>query len=232
MTDAFDEVEEGLRREKATELWNKLWPWLAVAIGAVIVAVSGWEVYKWQRNTAIEKDATVFATGLDALTANKPADAEKAFAQLAGGTGGYAVLAGSMLADPAVNPDRAKAAAALQTAATKDKGLLGRLQLLKLAYLKADTDNLADLTKRVQPLVDGGGAQSALARELLAAKALAGGDVERARRDFQQLQLDLDAPQALKQRVGQALLALPPKKGDAVPAAPLAAPPQTPAKPK
>lgn len=238
MTDAFEEVEESLRREKATQLWNRLWPWLATAVVALLVGVGGWEAWKWQRGLGIEKDANIFGAGMDALQANNFDAAKKSFAELGSKQGGFAVLADNMLAGIAaeVNKDNKAAGDALAAAAARDKGLAGRIATLKLAYLKADTDDLATLTKLVQPVVDGGGAESALARELLAAKALAGGDVERARRDFQQLQLDLDAPQEMKRRVSQILVALPAKPAaapaTATPApAPATAPTTTDTKP-
>jgi hypothetical protein len=125
---------------------------------------------------------------------------------------------------------------ALNAAAAKDKGLMGSLATLKLAYAKADKSSLADVEKIVQPVIAKGGYAGALARELVAAKVLESGDIERARTEYQALSLEIEAPQAMKQRADQALQTLPPPGTPAPAAAPAAAtpapttpPPATPA---
>lgn len=238
MTDAFEEVEEGLRRDKATELWNKIFPWLIAAFVLLLAAVGVWEFMKWQRSQEIEKAGAAYATAVAAIDADNLPAAKTALEPVAAGTGGYAALSNHILAaiEAQTTGDPAAAAPYLEKAAAAEGGLMGDLATLKLAYARADTVDLAALTALVQPLVDKGGQASALARELLAAKKLAGGDIEGARRDFQTLQLDLDAPQAMKQRVQQILFALPPAKAAAAtpapattPAAPAAPAPAAPA---
>ena len=105
---------------------------------------------------------------------------------------------------------------------------MGDLATLKLAYAMADTAELAQLEATVKPLIDKGGHAGALAREVVAAKALATGNIERARTEYQALSFELDAPQNLKLRASQALGTLPKA---AAPAAPAAAAPATPATP-
>ena len=78
-----------------------------------------------------------------------------------------------------------------------------------LGYLKADTSTLPELEATLKPLVDKEGQVALLAKELIAAKALAVGDVDRARDIFETLSVDLNAPQAMRQRVTQVLATLP-----------------------
>jgi hypothetical protein len=120
--------------------------------------------------------------------------------------------------------DTAAVAKAFAAAAEADKGVLGDIATLKLAYAKADTADLAEIETILAPLIARGGQAGALARELVAAKALASGDVERARTEYQALAFEIDAPQQMQLRVTQTLATLPPK-----PAAPAATPASTPA---
>ena len=102
---------------------------------------------------------------------------------------------------------------------------------------KADAATLADLEKDLKPLLDRKGQASALARELIALKSLAEGNIERARADLEALSLDLEAPQGVQARVQQALSTLPARTVnlDAIPkpapAAPAAAPALAPTQP-
>jgi hypothetical protein len=209
--DVFQEVEESLRQDKASALWKKYGGYAIGAVVAVILGVGAWEVYSWQRGQAIEADAAAYATAIRALEAGDLAAAQAGLSSLAEDDDGFAVLANHMLADVErqLSADEAAVGARLKAASEADDGPMGRIALLKLAYMQADSADLAALGTLVQPLVDAGGNESALARELLAAKKLAVGQTEAARADYQALSLDLDAPEGLKRRVQQVLGTLP-----------------------
>jgi hypothetical protein len=219
VTDVFEEVEESLRQDKALQVWKKAWPLLLGAALAVVGAVGVIEYMQWQKDQAQQKSGAVFAKGMDALEKKDFAGAKAAFAELGAGKDGFAVLANHALAgvEKELSDDPAAIGADLAAAAAADKGVLSDIAVLKIAYLKADAVDLAELTRIVDPLLKKGGTLGAMSRELLASKKLAGGDVEGARRDFQALALDLDAPQQMKQRVQQTLFTLP-KAAAATPA--------------
>lgn len=232
MTDAFEEVEESLRQDKASHLWRTYAPWLAGAAVALILAVAVYQGVKLLGDQSVEKDAKAFSRVMEDLDKKDIADARTDLNKLAASKTGFASLADHLLAGIDEN-DPKQQAAHLQAAIDRKDGLLSDLALIKLAYVKADTDSLAELEALVAPLVKEGGPMAALARELVAAKAAATGDVERARREYQALTLDLDAPQGLQLRVNQALSLLPPAPRPAAatstPAAKPAAPTPTPA---
>jgi hypothetical protein len=122
----------------------------------------------------------------------------------------------------------------LRAAAERNDGLVGDIATLKLAYAVADTAEMAQLEAAVKPLIDKGGYAGALAREVVAAKALATGDVERARAEYTALSFELEAPENLKLRASQALGTLPKAAPAATPApatsaTPAATPPAQPA---
>ncbi len=211
MSDDFiNEVNEGLARDQWSARWKAAQPWIFGGIAAIIAGVGGYEAWKWYRSQSVESEAVKYHAAVTALEQGKPADAIPVLKDLASSKGGFSVLAGNLLgeAEKANGAEPAAIAAAFDTVSSRE-GVFGDLAALKAAYALADTATLADLDARLKPLVDRGGGAGALARELLAAKALASGEIERARGDYQALSLDLDAPQQLQNRARQALLTLP-----------------------
>ena len=231
MTDIFEEVNESLRQDTFAEWWKKYRVWVFVVIAAAIGGVGIWELLKYQRASDIDRQARVYDTATAALENGDLAAAKTSFAQLAPEKSGFGALANLMLAsiekDQSNDPNLM--APHLRAAAERDDGLVGDMATLKLAYAMADTAELAQLEAAVKPLVDKGGYAGALAREVIAAKALATGDIERARTEYQALSFELDAPQNLKLRASQALGTLPKAATPAAPAAPVSETPAAPA---
>ncbi len=214
MADIFSEVEEGLRQDRASALWKKYGPIVIGAAVLLVAAVAVWEYMRWSRAEAIEASATEYSTAMDLLESDDTEAAEQAFGNIAAGDGGFAALAAHMAASAAeASGDTESAIEHFETAAAKTDNIYADLAVLKGAYLQADTVGLAELEAIVAPILTGSGPTDALARELIAAKALAEGDIERARRDYQTLSLRLDDGSrlpAFQQRVQRALMVLPP----------------------
>ena len=214
-------------------------PRLSLLIGGVGV----YEFWRWQRATARSTThAKVFDTAMTALDNKDLPAAKSAFAQLGEGKGGFAALANHMLAG--VEKDLTNDKAAIEQASRRSQpparqGRDGRSRDAE-ACLRQGRHGRPRWSSKPSstPLVDKGGQAGALARELVAAKVLAAGDVERARAEYQALSLEIDAPQQMQaQRVSQALATLPPKSAATAPAAPAPAahrrqpPAQPPAQP-
>lgn len=216
MTDIFEEVDQSLR-EDTFATWWKRWQWVIYGlVAAAIIGVAGLEIYRGIRADEINKAAVIYDAGFTAQENKDLTAARASFAQLENDKTGFKALAGHMLAgvERDLTNDTAAVEAHLAAAAAADKGVMGDLAILKLAYLKADTGTLAELETVLKPLLDRPGQTSAMARELIGAKALAEGDVERARSEFEALSLDLEAPQGVQRRVQQALSTLPARKID------------------
>ncbi len=237
MTDIFEEVNESLRQDKVSEWWKK---YRVIVIAVVVIAIAAVgivEFLRYQRASDIDRQARIFDTASGALQSGDAAAAKAALTPLSQEKGGFGVLANLALAtieleqsnDPKLMEPH------LRAAAERDKGLMGDMARLKLAYAIADTADLPQLEAAVKPLIDKGGHVGALAREVVAAKALAAGDIERARAEYTALSYELDAPQNLKLRASQALGTLPKATtpaatpAPATPATPAATPPAQPA---
>ena len=233
MTDVFEEVDQSLRQDAAQKLWKQTWPFLAAAFVLMLILVGGWEIWKAQSAAKIDADAKVFDTATTALRKPDLPAARQAFVQLGQGNGGFAAIANMMAAEVEAQAgnDPAAIELALKAAAEKDKGLMGAIATLKLAYIKADAAKLEEIETLVKPVIARGGPAAALARELVAAKALEAGNVDRARSEYQVLSLDVEAPDAMRQRANQALLAMPKASTPAAVPAPAASAPATPATP-
>lgn len=235
MTDIFQEVDQSLREESVASLWKR-WQWVVYGVIAVaILGVGGFEIWRGMREEEINKSAVIYDAGFAARENNDLTAARNSFAQLEADKTGFKALSGHMLAgvEKDLTNDMAAVEAHLASAAAADKGVMGDLALLKLAYAKADTATLAELETTLKPLLDRTGQATALAKELIASKALAEGNVERARSEFEALALDLEAPRGVQARVQQALATLPARKIDldapAAPAPAMPAPATTPA---
>ena len=211
MNDVFKEVEESLREETLAKWWKR-WSFIVyAAIAAAVIGVGVYEFMRSQRADAINRAAMTYDAGFVALQSGDLPTARVRFSELSKSDTGFAVLAGNMLArvERELTNDPAAIEAHLKTAAAADKGVLGDLSILKLGYLKADTSTLPELEATLKPLLDKETQASLLAKELIAAKILTGGDVERARDMFETLSVDINAPQAMRQRVTQVLATLP-----------------------
>ncbi len=216
MTDIFEEVEEAHRKDKVEAAWQK-YGWLVwLAGGAIILAVAVNEYLGWQRGKAQAALAGQLETALERLEASDYNAAAAQFSAIVESGGDLAPLAGHYLAETRLTGkgDRAGAIAALQAVAGDDDDPLGQLARLKTGYLQSDAVSLAELEGLLGPLLARETAISALAQELVAAKAFATGDYERARRDFNFLRFAPNAPPGLAQRAQIALSAIP-RTGDA-----------------
>jgi hypothetical protein len=228
--DAFQEVNKSLREEQLAKAWKRWSIVVYLGVAAIVIGVGVMEFMRYQRNEAIDQAAKTYDAGFAALEASDLATARARFSELTTNDTGVAVLAGHMLAgiERDLTNDTAAIEAHLKNAAASDEGVMGDLALLKLGYIQADTATRAQLEATLQPLLGKPGQSALLARELIAAKALAEGDVEFARDTFEALDVDINAPGAMRERVARALATLPARNVNLdAPAAPAATPADT-----
>lgn len=214
MNDVFQEVNQSLREETIASLWKR-WQWVVYAVVAtLVIGVAVFEVMRSMRADEIARAAKTYDAAFVAGESGDLATARARFTELTSDKTGFAVLAGHMLAgvEKQLTDDPVAIEGHLKRAAAADTGILGDLAVLKLGYLKADTASLADLEATLKPLIDKDNQISRLATELVAVKALANGDTERARELFEGLAAKLDAPRAMQNRIGYALSTLPPRE--------------------
>lgn len=210
MSDIFEEVEESIRQDKATDLWKRYGIFVWIAGLLIIAGVAYWEWNRNQEASATEARIERFETARQDLSAGNYADAQEAFKLLADEDTTLSALAAHYLAQAyyAGNGDKAAAAEVLQKSSALE-GPMQRVALLKSAYLRADDMDLTELESYLGDIRGENTALGALALELIAAKALKDGDLERARKDFGYLRFAPNAPTGVTQRAEIALSVIP-----------------------
>ena len=210
MSDVFEEVEEGLRSDKANVLWKK-YGWIAYAVGAVIVGiVATREFMVMQANSAQIERVEKFEQARLALADAEYSKAEELFSEIVTDGSDLAPLASHYLAQTRLEGggDRAGAADALAVNAASDDPF-AKIAVLKGAYLAADNLSLAELQEMLASPLQEDGAIGALALELVAAKAYEEGDYAKARENFSLLQVFPGAPPGVVSRAEAALAVVP-----------------------
>jgi hypothetical protein len=212
LADIFQEVDEELRRDKATEVWTRYGRYIIAAAVFVVVATAsyvGWKQYRLQQQTAYGER---FALALTLIQGKKPADALEALGGLAEDAGiGYGTLARFRAAAVKTGEgDRAGAAAIYDVIAKDGKVDPLYAKLADLYYVMAtlETGDPDTLAARLEPLLAADGPWRFSARELAALIALRKGDLEKARTNYTVLADDPKTPTGARGRAAEMLRAL------------------------
>ncbi len=211
MVDVFEQVEEELRSDRYKRLART---WLPVLGGVLLIALIaalafwGWDSRETSR---AEKASVAFDRGLQSLQANNPVGADAAFTQAAkDGNGAYRSMALMHRAGIAVDANRISDALRLFDEAAKASRdpLLADAASLKAAYLAMDTETLAQVEARLEPLAEDDRPFAPFAAEALAMARLEAGQTAPARAALVGLKNGLDTPPIVAQRAELALAAI------------------------
>ena len=213
MTDLFREVEEDLRREQFSKLWEKYGTWvigLAVAIVLVAAAVVGWRA--WVHSEQVEDSAAYNAVVKETADA-APAEAAEAYAGLAAETdGGYETLALLREADSRLAAGEADAARAIYEQVSNDGGvpsIIRGLAAIKAGLLVVDTASYDDMKARMAPYTASDSPWQGYALELVSLAAMKAGEWQAADTSVKEIIANQTTPAGLRDRahVMQALIA-------------------------
>ncbi|TVR09134.1 MAG: hypothetical protein EA385_08125 [Salinarimonadaceae bacterium] len=203
MNEFFREVDDELRRDKATQIWKR-WGGLVVAAAIIlVVAVGGWRYWEYIETSRTQQAAAQFYEAGRMLERGDRAGGREALEQLAsGGASGYAVLARFRLAANIGDADPLAGAREYDALANDSAvpGALRDLARLRGALLRMDLEPDAAATS-LQSLATPTGAFRHTAREALGLIALRRGDYDRAGEWFDQIAADPETPQALRGRL-------------------------------
>ncbi len=212
MSDIFKEVEEDVRRERYAKLWQAYGRYfVAVAVAIVVATASGvwWRDFSRSQR---EADSTAFSAALNLSRGGASEQAATAFAGLADSAGaGYAVLARLEQASAQARAGDREGAIALYDRVAADTGVDARLRglarLLAAQHL-VDSGDRDELITRLEPLMDAESPWRFSARELRALLDLRTGSTEEARRGYEGLVDDPEAPPGIRARAAELLAAL------------------------
>ncbi len=207
MSDIFREVDEEVRRDKATEFWNRHGSKLVGGALAIVIAVAGWRFYDdymFRERAAL---GASFEAAVTDAAGSKP-DALAALSALAEKKSGtYPALARFRLASELART--AKDAAGHANAVSAFDALAADASLpaewRQIARLRAglaliDHAAFEDVEKRLLPLSAPGEFLRHSAREGIALSAYRTGKFDKALDALQAIILDTEAPANLRQR--------------------------------
>lgn len=231
------EIDEELRRERLEKLWEQYGTYVLGAAAALVLAVGGYQVYEQRKKSFAAENGARYDAAVTLIEQSKTEDAQKALTEiLASGHAGYASLAQLQVAGIHLKANRPKDALAvfeaLATSPSADADIK-TFALLQAAALRLGEADFTELQNRLKPIAEGSTAWRFQARELLGTAAFKAGKFDEARSQLTPLLADSETPRAALDRVQLILAAMASAdagKSGAVPAAPAAAAPQTPAK--
>ncbi len=211
MGDIFREIDEELRQEKFQKLWREYGRYViagAVAVVVAVAGVSGWQQYQDSQRLA---DGARFAAAKALSDDGKTEDAAALFASLARESGtSYGTLARFHEAALSARKGDTGAALSLYDALAADSGVdapFRDLATILAASVRADgsSPDTAGITARLEPLIDVGGTWRHSALEILGTLAHRSGDIAKAKKLFERIVDDIEAPRGVRTRAAQML---------------------------
>ncbi len=200
----FREVDEEVRRDKLTQLWDRFGTlFIAGCIGIVVVVGSfkGWQY--WQAQLA-EKAGMDWYNAITLSAAGKIAEADAAFDEITkSGHKGYSVLAKlSQAARLGQDGNKAEAVRIYDGVAAEaavDQPLRD-LARVRAAYLLVDTDSVSDLSSRLSGLDSENSSWRHAVREIMALAHVRASDFKAADEQLKLILADPATPAALRAR--------------------------------
>jgi hypothetical protein len=212
VVDIFDEVDEDLRADRATQALKRYAPLLLGAAVLVVALAGGWRAWQWYEGRRAAEVAQRY------LAAMKVADDQKGagrlaaiadFAAVADTSGaGYRTLARLREAGLKADSGDLAGASALWDQIAADRSadpLLRDLANLQWALHAIDAGEPATVQARLEPLANATNPWHALATEGLAMLDLRRGRVDAARDRLKTLVQDVTAPEGVRTRAERLL---------------------------
>jgi len=212
VADIFQEIDEELRQDRATKLWNRYGNYV-IAVAVLIVMVVGG--YKYWNARDLEARQTASATYQAAVLQAADGDvagAISALGELASDAGGgYAVLARLRQAALAASKGDIEGAVLAYGAVASDDDVADALRDLarvRSVALQVETAPAAKLMATLDGLAVAGNPWRPMALELKGVLAIKGRDTVTARAVFTQLSDDAGTPSGMRARAAEILKAL------------------------
>ncbi len=201
---AFDqEVDEELKKEQFTQLWEKYSGYIMAAAVALVLGVGAYKYTESSNLAAADLAGAQYVAAVKQLVEGKIEPATTSLAAIGKGTSGYAAIAQLRLAAADVAAGKKIDAAAKYDAVTRVAGLdpaLADFARLQSAMLQLDTASAADIQARVGGLIGDSNPWRNEARELLGFAALKANNRSEARTQFEKLITEQGVPAGMAER--------------------------------
>ena len=213
MSELFDEVDEEVRREQLKKLWDKYSIFIIAGLILIIAAVAGWRGYQYLEAKKAAEAGAAFDKAVELSDANKHAEAEAAFADLAAKAPfGYRTLSRLRLAAEIANRD-APAAAKMYDEISADRSVGAAdqdLARIRAAQLLLESTSYPNMKERLEAAAAPGATFRHSARELLALSAWRANDAAATRQWLDMIANDGETPPSLRSRAEALQALLPP----------------------
>ena len=213
MSELFDEVDEDVRRDQLKKLWEQYSIYIVAAAILIIASVGGWRGYQYLEAKKAAEAGAAFDKAVELSEANKHAEAEAAFADLAAKAPfGYRVLARLRAATEAANRDPQAAAKMFdEIAADRSVGAAEQdLARIRAAQLLLESTSYPNMKQRLEASAAPGATFRHTARELLALSAWRANDTTATRQWLDMVANDGETPPSLRSRAEALQALLPP----------------------
>jgi hypothetical protein len=213
VSELFDEVDEDVRRDQLKKLWDQYSIYIIALALLIIAGVGGWRGYQYLEAQKAAEAGAAFDKAVELSEANKHAEAEAAFADLAAkAPSGYRILARLRTAAEIANRDKTAAAKMFDDiAADTSVGAPERdLAKMRAAQLLLETSSYPNMLQRLEPATAAGATFRHSARELLALSAWRANDTTAARQWLDLIANDGETPPSLRSRAEALQALLPP----------------------
>jgi hypothetical protein len=213
VSELFDEVNEDVRRDQLKKLWDQYSIYIVAAAFLIIAAVGGWRGYQYLEAKKAAEAGSAFDKAVELSEANKHAEAEAAFTELAAkAPSGYRTLARLRAAAEAASRDPKAAAKSYDDiAADRSVGAPEQdLAKVRAAELLLESSSYPTMLQRLEPATAPGATFRHTARELLALSAWRAGDTAAARQWLDLIANDGETPPSLRSRAEALQALLPP----------------------
>ena len=205
MSDIFQEVQEEYRREQMAKAWDQYRvPIVAAAVG-MLLAVAVYQGWSYWHATALESSSRQFEAATTALEQQPGQERTAAgnFARLADdGAGGYPFVARLQEASARAVAGDTKAAVALYDRVASDTSdpLFADYARVRAAILLVDSEPVAEIAKRLDPIAQTDSPWRVEAEEFLAYANWRAGNNKEALRLFDLIKNNPGASPGVKQR--------------------------------
>jgi hypothetical protein len=213
VSELFDEVDEDVRRDQLKKLWDQYSLLIIAGAFLIIASVGGWRGYQYLEAKKAAEAGSAFDKAVELSEANKHAEAEAAFTDLAAkAPSGYRILARLRAAAEAANRDPQAAAKMYDDiSANRSVGTPQQdLARVRAAGLLLDTLSYPAMQQRLEAATAPGSTFRHTARELLALSAWRAGDMAAARQWLELIANDGETPPSLRSRAEALQALLPP----------------------
>jgi hypothetical protein len=213
VSELFDEVDEEVRRDQLKKLWDQYSIYIIALALLMIAGVGGWRGYQYLEAKKAAEAGAAFDKAAELSDANKHAEAEAAFADLAAkAPWGYRILARLRTAAEVANRDKSAAAKMFDDiAADTSVGAPERdLARIRAAQLLLETTTYPNMLQRLEPATAADATFRHTARELLALSAWRANDTAATRQWLDLIANDGESPPSLRSRAEALQALLPP----------------------